>query len=784
MPPPSALSYPTPPAYVIGSAISPLTPTVTGTVSAYSVSPALPAGLSLSTSTGVVSGTPTVISAPAAYTVTASNSSGSTATAVTITVNDLAPVFTYGGTNFTLTTQKAANLTPASSGGTVVTWSIGSALPAGLSFSTTDGSISGTPTAIATSATYVVTAQNSGGQAAVSLTLTVESGVLLDLGHYSQIVALRLTSSRVLSLDYDQNWVLWDFGTTALLARGAAGCRPTCPPQVDLAGQTLVIDTTTNVEVRAASDGHLLATLPPSANWWRLASDGSYICGGNGTGLTVWSPTGVVLLSRPGDYSKAAAFAAPGEVRVALGPAGSNVVETVSVPAATSSVGAAFQGQFHSWFLDGNSFLTNVGNTVWTYDKTGVQLDLTALPTIANLTGQGAWFWTNDVQGTSLNIYKVGASGAPAATYPVSQAIPSGLTINTGASIIDLSGSSPTAVSVTYPPDFPCCNGTYAALSSSQWVFSSGPLLIDVSSPGGTPRYFNLGVALSIAGSTERVAVATELGKILFFNAVTQVLEGTIDSAVSKVALSSDGTVLATLARSTPSALNDRSIRIYSLPSGTLTYTWPYTTTAPPFPVDITLSASGTTLGQILANSPNCVRQVTGVTGGPVLWSGSDTLSCFASPPYTLPILLSSDGTLIAVSDTKSPQSGTNLYLNGTLLTAVPGWAVGWLDNSHVLVNGYQYHVNGGGQNFYTGATVYDSSGVKLSTPPFPELGVEGPIQLVDSDSVYDPTWNKIFSISTGLPTWTTANGTTLVGAVAGARVVFAEGSLVLTQPR
>ena len=56
---PSDLKYPAAPAFVVNTAIMPLTPTVVGQVASYSVSPALPAGLSLDTSTGVISGTPT-----------------------------------------------------------------------------------------------------------------------------------------------------------------------------------------------------------------------------------------------------------------------------------------------------------------------------------------------------------------------------------------------------------------------------------------------------------------------------------------------------------------------------------------------------------------------------------------------------------------------------------------------------------------------------------------------------------------------------------------------------
>lgn len=64
--------------------------------------------------------------------------------------------------------------------------------------------------------------------------------------------------------------------------------------------------------------------------WWKLASDGSYICAGSQAGLSVWTPAGQLLVSRQGDYSAANTFAAPDEVRVANGAAGQNIVETIS----------------------------------------------------------------------------------------------------------------------------------------------------------------------------------------------------------------------------------------------------------------------------------------------------------------------------------------------------------------------------------------------------------------------------------------------------------------------
>jgi 6-phosphogluconolactonase (cycloisomerase 2 family) len=89
---PSALSYTSPNVYVVGTAITALSPTVTGTVTTYSVAPALPAGLQLAAN-GQISGTPTAAAAQTTHVVTASNSGGNTSFNLVITVN--APVINY-----------------------------------------------------------------------------------------------------------------------------------------------------------------------------------------------------------------------------------------------------------------------------------------------------------------------------------------------------------------------------------------------------------------------------------------------------------------------------------------------------------------------------------------------------------------------------------------------------------------------------------------------------------------------------------------------------------------
>src|SRR5690349_8195375 len=88
---PSGLTYLSPQTFTLGTQITPLAPSVTGSVTGYSVAPTLPAGLALNASTGQITGTPSAAAASAAYTITASNSSGSTTFQLSIAVVPTAP---------------------------------------------------------------------------------------------------------------------------------------------------------------------------------------------------------------------------------------------------------------------------------------------------------------------------------------------------------------------------------------------------------------------------------------------------------------------------------------------------------------------------------------------------------------------------------------------------------------------------------------------------------------------------------------------------------------------
>jgi hypothetical protein len=97
-----------------------------------------------------------------------------------LTVNDVPPSSLAYSTNpaLYLTGIAIADNTPSSSGGAVTLYEVAPALPAGLVLDAGTGIISGTPTAAAATATYVVTASNSGGSTTASLQITVVTPVI------------------------------------------------------------------------------------------------------------------------------------------------------------------------------------------------------------------------------------------------------------------------------------------------------------------------------------------------------------------------------------------------------------------------------------------------------------------------------------------------------------------------------------------------------------------------------------------------------------------------------
>jgi gliding motility-associated-like protein len=115
-----------------------------------------------------------VVATAGAYTVEAiTNQNTTLSEVVTVSVIPL-PAIAYSASYSFERTKAITSASPTSTGGTVATYAISPALPSGLTFNTTTGVISGTPTAVSASQTYTVTGTTATASCVGTTTFTLE----------------------------------------------------------------------------------------------------------------------------------------------------------------------------------------------------------------------------------------------------------------------------------------------------------------------------------------------------------------------------------------------------------------------------------------------------------------------------------------------------------------------------------------------------------------------------------------------------------------------------------
>ncbi|MBS2014875.1 MAG: hypothetical protein JST00_18440 [Deltaproteobacteria bacterium] len=589
---------------------------------------------------------------------------------------------------------------------------------------------------------------------ALSCSTAAPGGPLQDLGHQKEVTAVHRTADRAIGSEQGGGWILWDIATGAELAGSETGSVSEFSPSV-----FLVVGT--DVEMRATSDGHVVTKLPKGYSKYGIARDGSYAWGASKSALKIWSPSGAEVASRSGNYANVSTFAAPAELRVARGAAGASVIERVT-PAGVSSVGPAFGGTFHSWFTDGAHFLTTVGTTnVLVHDTTGVLVNTLPVGVSSQdkLVGQNAFVWRfkERTPGYPLDVFAFDGDGTAvfSQAFSVLAAMTASadeigvLPYGTGEVTIVHLDAVGGITSASHPTPFSYLT-SFGATAEGSWAIGTktGSLLVHGDAASSTAeRSLGCGRVLSISGaSTGRVAVATASKHVLVADLPSGALVADLPFASSDVQLSADGSVIAAMATTHGNQyLPDRTLDILALPSGTTLATFPFAYD----PVGwnrfgFHLSANGARVATSF-KSPVATpfgRNVIDLATGDTILANTG----FKPTPR-----LSPNGERVAMTDYEPADSksmSTRIYNGGSLVAAVPGAAIGWLDDNRLLVQEYGY--SPASSSFvYAGSKIYDAAGALITSPALPELGAS---DIVDSTHVFARRQSQLYDASTGKP--------------------------------
>eukprot|EP01006_Ploeotia_vitrea_P044195 TRINITY_DN66816_c8_g3_i1.p1 TRINITY_DN66816_c8_g3~~TRINITY_DN66816_c8_g3_i1.p1 ORF type:complete len:1190 (-),score=639.76 TRINITY_DN66816_c8_g3_i1:69-3638(-) len=178
--PPSGLRFATNPATYVrqqAAAVSNVLSNDGGEAVKVTVSPPLPAGLQMNADGTALVGQPTVSVSNTLYTVTLSNSFGSASVSLFLTVTEpKVDTLSVGKTEYEFITGNAAAVSaPTVAGGAADSFSIVPNPPVGMTFSTTTGALSGTPTQTMLPTSFVITGTNTGGSASMTITIQVSN---------------------------------------------------------------------------------------------------------------------------------------------------------------------------------------------------------------------------------------------------------------------------------------------------------------------------------------------------------------------------------------------------------------------------------------------------------------------------------------------------------------------------------------------------------------------------------------------------------------------------------
>eukprot|EP00929_Paragymnodinium_shiwhaense_P037631 TRINITY_DN20012_c0_g2_i1.p1 TRINITY_DN20012_c0_g2~~TRINITY_DN20012_c0_g2_i1.p1 ORF type:complete len:1125 (-),score=293.13 TRINITY_DN20012_c0_g2_i1:277-3651(-) len=171
--PPSKLAYPVVQSEYPLHRTMTINPTVEGLVDEFTLDKALPEGVAMDPRTGIITGTPVKTTEATMYKVTAVNESGASSTELSFSVLLMPPVaLSYPRIDELYNVGEEVQLEPYVEGG-ATTWAVEPAFPEGVALDLETGKMSGTFSATAERASYVVSASNEAGGTSTVVTFMV-----------------------------------------------------------------------------------------------------------------------------------------------------------------------------------------------------------------------------------------------------------------------------------------------------------------------------------------------------------------------------------------------------------------------------------------------------------------------------------------------------------------------------------------------------------------------------------------------------------------------------------
>jgi len=430
----------------------------------------------------------------------------------------------------------------AGAGGSVSSYSISPALPAGFSFNTSTGSISGTPTVVSAATNYVVTASNLGGSVHTNISISVVArapsassytipNVFIMNSAITPLSPAAVAAGTITTLgsgfrspdgvavDAAGNVYVADAGNNAVKKIAPDGTITTLGSgftqpggvAVDAAGNVYVADAGNMAVKKIAPDGTITTLGSGFLNPTYVALDAAgniYVADTYNSAVKKIASNGVTVTTLGSGFSIPHGVAVDAVGNVYVADAANHAVKKIATDGVTVSTLATGFSDLGGVAVDaaGNVYVTDWGNNA--VNKIAPNGTIDTLGSGFNQPAAVAVDAAGNVYVVGgIAVQKIAGAGGPVSSYSISPALPAGLSIDTITGIIS---GTPTVASTAH----------YLVTASNFVGSAYTNILISVIAPAPppafsytTPNVFGMGSAITPLSPTAVAAgTVTTLG--------------------------------------------------------------------------------------------------------------------------------------------------------------------------------------------------------------------------------------------------------------------------------